>query len=216
MARDFDEGANYLTAPVYAPGGTTWMGDLTLACWFKLDASASAGNLDLLIDGNGANGIGFAFQNAGAIVKVLVGGTAFMGAGVTLTAGAWSHLAVVRTAAGPWQYYVNGTFREQGSPAPIAPTVGFHLGGQPTSGSVPGKLGEACLWDVGQSPAQVQALALGSPPHRVAPANLRRYLPLWGAAFPEAELSGAVANAVLTGNVPLADHPPMGPILIAA
>jgi len=187
------------------------MNNMTLAAWVKADASASAG-LAWLINGSGADGVGFAYQNPGLLVKILIGGVNYVTTGYTLTVGLWTHMAAVRVAAGGWQIWANGVLIHTSNvTAPVAPTVGFQIGN-----GGPLKLAECGLWDVPLSPDQVGALAVGAHPLKVAPANLRRYLPLWGVAFPEAELSGAAANGVLTGAAALADHPPMGPILIAA
>lgn len=92
----------------------------------------------------------------------------------------------------------------------------LRLGGRSSNDSkFDGLLAEIAIWDVALSDAEMVALARGADPWRVRRLNLKGYWPLFGVAYPEADLSGNRNNATLVGTVGVGPHhPPVRPLLV--
>lgn len=71
-----------------------------------------------------------------------------------------------------------------------------------------GLLAEGAIWNAVLTASEWAALAAGVSPFRVRPQSLIHYLPMFGLASPEPDLSGNANNGTLTGTTP-ANHPPV-------
>lgn len=71
-----------------------------------------------------------------------------------------------------------------------------------------GRLAEAAIWDVSLSDAEFLALARGASPLSIRRDHLKLYMPLFGVASPEPDISGAGKTGTTTAAV--ADHAPVG------
>jgi hypothetical protein len=77
-----------------------------------------------------------------------------------------------------------------------------------------GRIAEVGIWDVALSDAEFGALAKGASPLRFRRDHLKGYWPLFGVAYPEADLSGNVNNPTQVGTVNAANHSPVGRIAV--
>lgn len=91
-------------------------------------------------------------------------------------------------------------------------TSSFFIGRWPNGGGgdySPVTVGELALWNVVLSSSEIDAYSNGVSPNFIRRTALVLYLPLWGLASPEPDLSGNKNNGTVTGAV-LADHAPIG------
>lgn len=139
----------------------------------------------------------------------------------------WVHLAATCRGAGvstpgEVRLYRNGTLLatsgSNGSAQSSAGGNDVYIGKRwDNPNYIDGKLAEVAVWmnkdvaDVGPalSAAEIGALSKGINPTRFRRNYLKLYLPMWGLASPEADLSGNRLNFTLNGTGPKAAHPPV-------
>jgi hypothetical protein len=134
---------------------------------------------------------------------------AVFSASTNLNNGNWRPVVFVRNGATIY-IFVDGA--QDNSATRIAGTgtdTDLFLGTFTSLSFYNGILGEFAAWDVALSAEEIAALAKSVPANRIRSTALKLYLPLWGLASPEADVSGLAQNGAVTGAL-LANHPPIG------
>lgn len=215
MSRSFpNNNTNYLSASATAafqPAGA-----FTVCAWVKLTVLQAATIIarwnsttdrSWLLDFNAANGI----------LQWNILGANSVGYGCNksgVSAGVWAHCAGTFSGAlGSVTAWVNGV---AGTPTAVASTTIKTSSVQPrvgrrqdSPGPMNGQVAEIATWSVALSTVEMGALAAGCSPVMVRPASLGFYAPLWGAAYPEPDLTGLIDNMTQTGTVAAANHAPV-------
>ena len=190
---------------------------LTVAAWVLLDANTNrtvaakydqtgAGNQYLLyIDGS---------SNLTMIVSDSGGDDTAAGA-TGVSTGVWHHAAGVKngTGAGALKAYLDGAQDASvTSDRSIQGTASVLHIGRYSNAAAPfdGAIAEVGIWDAALSAAEIAALARGVSPLHIRRPSLRGYWPLFGAAYPEADLGGSANGAAQVGTVAARAHAPVG------
>ena len=199
MARDFVPGT---TDYLQYNGAIVTAVPFTLACWVNPD---TVGNYGLINIANSADAAAFTgwllwLKNVTSTLRasVAVQNLSSYGEAVTtatLSTGSWAHICGVFAAADSRTIYLNGgnsvTDASNRTPATVnKTTLGAYYYDGALSGYLDGKLGEAAIWNVGLTAAEVAILALGYSPSLVRPASLVSYWPIIGKTSPEIDLVG--------------------------
>jgi hypothetical protein len=219
-ARGGFSASNYLgssTAPVTAP-------PLSIAAWCYTSTVSSlqcAVSICGLADGSGVNNFDIGVAATGA-ARAYEGGSAgtsgTASASASFPTGSWGSILGVFTSSSARAVYSQGGNVGTNSTAVSAHTptgVGIgvrRLSGtplQPFGAGGTGLIGEVAVWNAARSGLEAAALASGVPAYWVAPSSLVWYLPLWGIASPEPDLSGHANSATITGSLSKADNPPI-------
>jgi hypothetical protein len=139
------------------------------------------------------------------------GGAASLAEGGTLTTGTWHHVCAVFDTNNLYVYQ-NGSQVATAANAEFMfsqsdYTVGRMMGG---SNYFDGRIAEVGVWSELLTANEIAALAKGVSPAMVQAKELELYLPLWGVASPEIDLSPNQNVGTVTGAT-LATHCPAGP-----
>jgi hypothetical protein len=130
------------------------------------------------------------------------------------TANVWHGLGLRKngTGAGALTAFVDGVSTSAASNLSMATsTCPLQLGREVNNGApMSGRLAEVGIWDVALSDAEFAALLKGISPLHIRRGHLKGYWPLFGVAFPEADISGGISNATQNGTVNAANHAPVG------
>ncbi len=184
-----------------------------MAGWLTITTSPTS-NLGVASTGNNkADGTPLWLINFSAAGKLQL----YHGAGyqvtdsAALTTNTWHHVAYTwNSSTHLVSFYKDGVLLGSATAADSNyDNTNFYLGSG-YNGTLPGSLAEWTVWSVDLTANEVAALALGGRPHRVRPASLTGYWPLWGLTSPEPDLSGNANNGTLTGTA-FATHAPLTP-----
>lgn len=128
----------------------------------------------------------------------------------------WAHWGAVKngTGAGALRAFLNGVVTIAASSKTIQDTTARLTIGQFDDGvyGIAADVAELAIWDVALSDAELAALAKGVSPLFFRRTSLRGYWPLYGVAFPEADLSGYANHLPQVGTVASASHAPVSRI----
>jgi len=220
MARNFSGStANSILVGDVAPIDITGTA-LTISFWMR---PASVTGVQFLVckwDGEGVLPFQYTTHLSGTsfLFGISDGAGAQDGAGgaTAIVNNTWQHVGGVKngTGAGAIVAYVNGS---AGTPATSNLSIGntaanLRLGTDTdaTTSSYTGRLAEVAIWNVALSAGEMAGLAKGASPLMFRRSNLKMYLPLFGVASPEPDLSGNGASGTVVGTVAAADHAPVG------
>lgn len=219
MARDFP-GANsdYLSIASNAALDVTGT-LLTIHAWVNLDVN----NVGQFVAGkhNSSGGAGSQFvcyiTGAGKVSAQIGDGAAEdVSAGTTtVTTGLWHPVGAVKngTGAGSLKSFLDGVGEGAITSAKsIASSATAFTVGRSGAAVLPmnGRIAEVAIWAAGLSDGEMAALAKGVSPLRIRRSSLRGYWPLFGVAYPEADLAGTPSNLAQNGSVPAFNHAPVG------
>ena len=124
-----------------------------------------------------------------------------------MTNGVWHHIAVTLSSAAS-RIYRDGTLLHEDSA--ITPGLGdtdrvvmWGRNNQFASNAqgYNGRLSRCAIWKVDLTATEIASLAKGASPYIVRPTDLIAFLPWFGLASPEVDLSGNALNATMTGTV---------------
>lgn len=184
--------------PAAVTGTQSLMGKVAslAASGYQYNPYMSAANLGLIVgDGTGIDSIASSVD------------TAFV-------ANAWQMWGI-RKGGGIARFFRNGlkVGGDVATTRSIAAQVSnLRLGGRdPADIFFNGLMAEFALWNVALTDEEFLSLGRGVCPLFIRPASLRGYWPLFGLAYPEADLSGGGSNITQTGAVPAGlTHAPVG------
>lgn len=220
MARSFPgSGTNYLggSGSLNNIGGTA----LTVSAWVRPAATA-----DMTVVAKwryfGVRQYALGLKGTRVLDVAIKGATIDALTGVASAAlNAWNHVAMVKngTGAGALAGFLNGTKDVSGtSNVSISTSVEpFCVGIQNTDldNRWNGSIAEVAIWNAALTDAEIAALAKGTSPLQVHPANLKGYYPLWGVgATGDPDLSGNAGHLTETGTVGVVDHAPVQPYVL--
>lgn len=217
-ARDFDGTDD----EIILPDAALWdsLTAVTVSVWVNVDSVSTRSDFFT----RWGDGVGNSSWNLlqGVTLRraefFLTDGSSYMSSGADtadLPTGVWIHLAGTWSSGGPIRLWRNGvntassgnlTFTTPNTA--IQPRIGNTA--ETTPRPVNGRIAEVAIWNVALTANEMIALANGTSPSQVRRSALLGYWPLWGAASPEADLSGNRNNGTVTGAV-AADHCPCGP-----
>lgn len=223
MARHFsssslDRGNAVLTATPF-----------TMACWFKLGNSADALDHPLISICRGGGGTGGNFDGwwldydntdptKGLHLYSSHEGGNFGGAITSnkVTDSLWHFaLATFTSTTSRTVFLDNGTGATDATsvtPASLAHTMVSNVLDNAGANNFGNNqdVAEACWWNVVLNASERAALFAGIPMRRVRPGAILAYLPVWGLASPEPEMTGPAARTwTLTGTAAQSNHPPV-------
>lgn len=122
----------------------------TLECWVKPDAIGSAMRAIGSRSDNTLNGVSFGINASGNIFFTTFGKQDFTST-AAISAGVWTHIAVVFTSGNDARFYKNGIFIDQvnGSQAATTSGIDMHIAqiGDDTAQYWEGKIDEVRMWD---------------------------------------------------------------------
>lgn len=212
MARTFGVSGKYLGCGTGGPSG----GPISVHAWAKLSA-VGGGESHLVAKWNITNCF-LLYTTTGQKLGWITndgGGSANAVGGTSLATNTWISCGGVTegTGASQQKVYVNGS--QDGAVTGRFPQSGanaLRIGTNATDSGAGtrGDLAEVAIWSVALTAAEMLALAKGVSPLRVRPASLFMYIPIFGVADPEADLSGNARNGTVTGSPVLANHAPVG------
>lgn len=161
-----------------------------------------------LLDNNGSGTIAFGSVWTGnlGLWHCSMSDNAWNPIGVSYDAGSSSNVPIM---------YVGGASQSlttDSSPSGSAPSDSndFCIGNRNTDNARnwAGRLAEFAVWDAILNASEFAALALGVPAYRVRPQSLSLYVPVWGLASPEPDLSSGHRSCTVTGTTQVS-HPPV-------
>jgi|GEM_PF-4803160 len=131
--------------------------NFTLECWIK----PSVVNIDQRMIGsrsdNFNNGIGFGINSSGNLIFTTFGIQDF-NSSITITAGVWTHVAVVFTSGNDARFFRNGQFIEQvnGSSAANISGIDMHIGQMGDDFQYfSGLIDEVRMWNIAKTDAEI-------------------------------------------------------------
>lgn len=170
-----------------------------------LSIGNAAGTRGMEFRWSGLGGTGVFFDSYGATT---VASTA---SGITLTNGAWSHLAAVETSNSSHALFVNGPSNKFTTATDVGAHTGidsFSIAQGPWGGAFyDGAIAEVGMWNVALTDDEVAALANGYSPLLIRPTSLVQYWPLFGNDSPELDRFKNSNNLTLVNAPTKADHP---------
>jgi hypothetical protein len=203
-------------------------GGMSLSAWVFPDTMGEGNNGVLFDKTDGGNVNGWAFRFLNGTTNALR--FAHTGAGVLdrvtgnnlIALDSWNHVALTwdgSTTAANVHIYINGaevTYQTTTNGNTLASDASQNLkigNNASASRTWDGYVAEAGVWNVVLSASEISALAGGASPAMIRTAAQRvLYLPNWGAASPEADLSGNRNNCAVTGTTAVR-HAPIGPMV---
>ena len=178
--------------------------EITLAAWINPTAIANqsfiskwgSGVEQYILFSTGGGKLGGGFANL-----------QFPASSASLVANVWTHVTARMGVVPGSTVLINGV--QNGSVG--GASAMSNMASAVNLGPVAGRIAECGIWNVALSDNEIVSLATGVPPSRIRPGSLKGYWPLWGAAFPEPDLSGNRNSGTQTGTLSAADHAPVGP-----
>jgi hypothetical protein len=217
MSRRGWSDTNFLS---YAAGVVT-AAPLTMACWVKTSITGTAQSpMSLNNTASILNRNEFDLRlTSGNQVSAAIGdsvGFSQSNAPGTFTANTWFHAAAVFASATSRTAYFNGAASTPNTTSRVpsginGTSIGKQLSASP--GNIPlapagtGDIGEAAIWNVALTDADIAALAAGLSPLLVRPDALVGYWPLLGVGSPENNLVSNVSRMTITGSLSQSEHP---------
>lgn len=221
MARDIPgTSANYLSVGDVAAIDITGTA-LTVAAWVRVDAlpGVFSGIVSKLNGASDAYELGLGTTKPQFVVADAPGAYDNATFATTLTTGVWHHLAGVKngTGAGALLGYLDGVqdVSVTSNKSIVNASAPLTLGARSNADLfLDGRLAEVGIWDVALTAAEILALAKGVSPSLIRRQSLKGFWPLFGTAYPEADLSINLNGATQVGTVGAADHSPTGPLVV--
>lgn len=187
---------------------------LTMAAWFYPNTSPSGTLVAITNNGSGTNRNCWRLSTSSGVLTVVAADATSadqLATVASVTVGAWNHGCVVCAADNDRRLYLNGgnkvTTTNSRVPSGVNRTaIGVSLFTSPFS-SPDANIGEAAIWNVALTDADVAALAKGVSPLLVRPSALVAYFPLVGNNSPENNLKSNSATMSITGALTKTAHP---------
>lgn len=215
MARNFlSASTQYIVATVAPPVTAP---PFTMAAWAKPQATTVNGIVLGFFD-SASTTIRYELQcRSTNAVRALHGDGTTVGSATTTatgTTGTWQHCCAVFSATNSRTAYINGAnpITETTSVANSMASLNRISSGRSTASAgalnFNGDIAEAAVWDVALNTAEIASLAAGTNPKLIRPQNLLLYVPIYGAASPEPNLTiaGSTYNMTLTNSPATAAH----------
>lgn len=210
MARSFNGSNDKITLPaaVAVPTG------ISISIWIY-PTSASSGYGGIILRRNaGGQGVWSIFLKSTSKLAYYFAnnGVAIDPGTATLSNNSWNHLAVTYDNSVGLKTFVNGASDgtaavggNLSNDASQNPLVGFDS----SNTGFPGRLADACLWNITLTSGEISALSQGARPFNIRPSGIIGYWPIDGLQSPEPDLSGNANNGTLTGTSSAAGPPIM-------
>ncbi len=195
-------------------GGVDVGQPFSVHCWGKLNVASSPFQGHLMSKWNSPGGGSWLLMWDNTLDFLVYDSSASLSIAIssgTMSQDVWASCGGVSTGSATI-VYLNGVANSAGGGGVKSSGVDIRFGTNSVDSGAGfrGDAGEFAIWSAALSAAEMGALAAGTPANLVRPADLWCYIPAWGLATTEPDLSGNGRNGTVAGSPPAENPPPVG------